>query len=226
MELWAAFFLGLAGSLHCAGMCGPLALAAPGAKGKPLAVVLGRVAYNVGRVVTYCLLGAAFGLAGRTLTLIGIGRWLSLGAGMAILIVLAVSGRGRFNPWLARVASWVRSPLGSLLSRRGLTAGFLLGACNGLLPCGLVYAACASAGATGGLLPGAGHMLMFGLGTIPMMLAIGVFGVKLQLALRLRFQKLIPIGLVALSVLLILRGALSGPSTAGPANRPHCPLCR
>src|SRR5581483_7910193 len=110
MELWAAFFLGLAGSLHCAGMCGPLALAAPGAKGNPLAVVLGRVAYNVGRVVTYCLLGAAFGLAGRTLALIGIGRWLSLGAGMAILIVLAVSGRGRFNPWLARVASWGRLP--------------------------------------------------------------------------------------------------------------------
>ena len=53
MDYWTAFILGLVGSLHCAGMCGPLALALPGAAATPARFALGRVAYNLGRIVTY-----------------------------------------------------------------------------------------------------------------------------------------------------------------------------
>src|SRR5947209_7714986 len=67
MEIWTAFILGLAGSLHCAGMCGPLALALPAAGKGPWGFVLGRAAYNLGRIITYCALGILFGLIGKTL---------------------------------------------------------------------------------------------------------------------------------------------------------------
>ena len=80
MELWTAFLLGLVGSLHCAGMCGPLALAMPATGGTQASFVLGRAAYNFGRIFTYCSLGALFGLAGRTLALAGL--WLDFAAAM------------------------------------------------------------------------------------------------------------------------------------------------
>ena len=67
--LWTAFILGLFGSLHCAGMCGPLALALPATGGNPVGYFLGRLAYNCGRIMTYCVLGFVFGLIGKSLVL-------------------------------------------------------------------------------------------------------------------------------------------------------------
>src|ERR1700752_4598394 len=74
MALWTAFLLGLFGSLHCAGMCGPLALALPGYPNTGLRFLLNRLAYNLGRISTYALLGGLFGLAGRGLALAGLQR--------------------------------------------------------------------------------------------------------------------------------------------------------
>ena len=84
-ELWAAFLLGLIGSLHCAGMCGPLALALPVTGGNTLSFAAGRAAYNLGRVLTYCGLGVIFGLMGKTLLLGGIQRWVSISLGVLLL---------------------------------------------------------------------------------------------------------------------------------------------
>src|ERR1043165_9937272 len=97
MDLWTAFILGLLGSLHCAGMCGPLALALPATSPGASAYLLGRVAYNVGRIATYGLLGAVFGLLGMTFVLAGLQRWASLAAGAAILLGLAASSRFALN---------------------------------------------------------------------------------------------------------------------------------
>ena len=63
--LWTAFLLGLAGSLHCAGMCGPLALALPATGTGTVGYVTGRLAYNLGRLATYSVLGVVFGLLGN-----------------------------------------------------------------------------------------------------------------------------------------------------------------
>ena len=71
-DIWTALVLGVVGSLHCAGMCGPLALALPPAGSTTPAYVLGRVAYNLGRIVTYCLMGVVFGLVGWTFLLAGV----------------------------------------------------------------------------------------------------------------------------------------------------------
>ena len=91
MELWTAFVLGLVGSLHCAGMCGPLALALPVSGSSTVSFTTGRFAYNLGRVVAYCLLGFVFGLLGKTLFLAGIQRWISIALGVALLAGLFAS---------------------------------------------------------------------------------------------------------------------------------------
>ena len=88
MILGTAFFLGLAGSLHCAGMCGPLAMAVPVLGRNRWAVLASRLIYNLGRVVTYALLGLVFGLIGQTFALAGFQRWVSLVTGALILIGL------------------------------------------------------------------------------------------------------------------------------------------
>ena len=210
MILWTALLLGLVGSLHCAGMCGPLALALPTTGNARATFVLGRVAYNVGRILTYCLLGAAFGLIGQTLAFAGFQRWVSLVAGSAILIGLLASSRFAVSVPVARAVAWVKSGLSALLRRRSLASVFSLGVLNGLLPCGLVYAACAGAVATGDLLSGVEYMAAFGFGTVPMMLGIGLVGQKLQFTLRFKLQRLIPACLALVAVLLILRGLSLG----------------
>jgi sulfite exporter TauE/SafE len=134
----------------------------------------------------------------------------SLVAGSAILIGLLVSSRFAVSVPVARAVAWVKSGLGALLRQRSLASTFALGMLNGLFPCGLVYAACAGAVATGGLLSGVEYMAAFGFGTVPMMLGIGLVGQKLQFTLRFKLQHLIPACLALVAVLLILRGLSLG----------------
>jgi uncharacterized protein len=210
MFLVTAIALGLIGSLHCAGMCGPLALALPMTGNARSTFLLGRVAYNLGRILTYSALGAAFGLLGQTLAFAGFQRWVSIIAGVAILIGLVLSTRFATSLPVARAVTHIKSGLGTLLRQRSLLATFALGTLNGLLPCGLVYAACAGAAATGSLVQGAEYMTAFGLGTVPMMLGIGLMGQKLQFTLRFKLQRLIPASVAVVAVLLILRGLSLG----------------
>ena len=221
METWApflstAFILGLAGSLHCAGMCGPLALALPTAGPAGPGFVAGRFAYNLGRVVTYTMMGVVFGLIGRTLLLAGIQRWVSIALGIALLAGLFASHR--LSRWLpvARLVDWLKVRMGVLLRRRSGVSLGILGLLNGLLPCGLVYVACAGAIATSGVLSGAAYMAVFGLGTVPMMLAISLSGKLVPVSLRLRLRSWIPVTVSLLAILLILRGLSLGIQYVSP----------
>jgi sulfite exporter TauE/SafE len=227
-ELWPAFVLGLIGSLHCAGMCGPLALALPATGKTRLSFGMGRVANNLGRLATYGLLGALFGAIGLTFALAGFQRWASIIAGSAILVGLLASSRRAVNSPMFKAIGWLRSRLGRLMGRRTLGSIFLLGVVNGFLPCGLVYVACAGATALGTVLSGVEYMLAFGLGTVPVMLSIGLAGKLVQVGFRLRFQKLIPVSLVLLAASLILRGMSLGIPYLSPvmtSQRVHCPAC-
>lgn len=206
MELWTAFLLGLVGSLHCAGMCGPIALAIPAITNSPWQFVLGRLAYNFGRITTYCLLGALFGLVGKSFALMGWQRWVSLSSGILILLALLVSCRFSLTARIARPINLLKTLFARLLRDSSLSSTFILGALNGFLPCGLVYAACASASTTVSPARGLAYMAIFGIGTFPMMLGIGLAGKKLQLSLRFKLQKLIPLTLLVVGVLLIFRG--------------------
>jgi uncharacterized protein len=144
------------------------------------------------------------------LALAGIQRWLSLIAGLAILLGLALSSRYTLNGPVTRPVLWLKSNLARFLHRRTMSSLFSLGALNGLLPCGLVYVAGAGAVAAGGFLSGLEYMLAFGLGTWPMMLGLGLAGQPLHGLLRLKLQKVIPACLILLAFLLILRGMSLG----------------
>ena len=206
MDLSTAFLLGLVGSLHCAGMCGPLALALPATGNNTPAYVLGRVTYNAGRIVTYCLLGIVFGLVGYTFLMAGLQRWVSIALGAALLLGLFASRRLALARPVTSAVNQLKASMSVLLRRRSFAALAVLGLLNGLLPCGLVYVACAGAAATGGILAGASYMTAFGVGTVPMMLAISLSGNLVPTSLRLKLVKTIPVCVFLLATLLILRG--------------------
>ena len=224
-DLWTAFLLGLVGSLHCAGMCGPLALALPAAGNTTPAYVLGRVAYNAGRIITYCLLGIVFGLVGYTFLMAGLQRWVSIALGVALLLGLFASRRLALARPVTSAVNQLKSSMSVLLRRRSLAGLAVLGLLNGLLPCGLVYVACAGAAATGSTLAGASYMAAFGVGTVPMMLAISLSGKLVPASLRLKLVKTIPVCVFLLASLLILRGMSLGIPYLSPDMSGTSPAC-
>lgn len=225
MALWTAFLLGFVGSLHCAGMCGPLALALPVVGRTRASFLLSRLIYNLGRLVTYGVLGLVFGLLGATLALAGLQRWLSLAMGTALLIGLLASSRPAVGTPAIKLVVWVKAGLGQLLQRRSFTALFTLGLLNGLLPCGLVYVAGAGATATGSLLTAMEYMLGFGAGTLPMMLGIGLARRPLQALVRFPTRRLITASLLMVALLLILRGLALGIPYVSPDLLSAEPCC-
>lgn len=222
MDYWTALLLGMMGSLHCAGMCGPLALALPLTGRGTRSLVAGRMAYNLGRIVTYTALGAVFGLLGKTLFLAGLQRGLSIGLGMLLFAGLLVSRRMALWRPLTRLVENLKSRMSFLLRQRSLLSLGGLGLLNGLLPCGLVYVAAAGATATGNLLAGATYMAIFGAGTVPTMLAIGLSGKLIPLSFRLRLRSAIPISVVLLATLLVLRGLSLGIPYVSPDAGASC----
>lgn len=176
----------------------------------------------------YLGLGALFGTLGRGILLAGVQRSLSIGAGSVILIGLALARWHRPGAYLIPPVTWVKGALASRIRQRGIAPLALFGLLNGLLPCGLVYAACAGATATGSLAAGVSYMGCFGLGTVPMMLSAGLLGRSLPVGLRLRLQGLVPLFLGLVAVGLILRGMSLGIPYLSPdlsAGHAACPAC-
>jgi sulfite exporter TauE/SafE len=187
--------------------------------------VAGRLLYNAGRVATYGLIGVLFGLFGKTLALAGVQRWFSIGIGVLILAGLLA---GRLESWsrpLAVPVARLKSSLGALLQRRSAGALLLIGLLNGLLPCGLVYVAAAGAITTGGILSAVEYMVVFGAGTVPMMLALSLAGGWLPVSWRLRFQRAVPVCVALVAVLLILRGLALGIPYLSPVCDLHGKPC-
>lgn len=213
--------MGAAGGLHCVGMCGPLALMVPGTRASQPKAAVSAAAYHLGRLATYSFLGLFFGQLGQVFTLAGWQRWLSLSAGLAVLGFLAA---GRFLPvagWLTRLVVALRSVLGDLLRGSGWAAPLGFGLANALLPCGLVYVACAGAAATGEGWRGAIYMAAFGLGTVPW-LAFAVWGGS-RWKLPFRSQSLIPACAAFVGVLLVIRGLGLGIPLLSPKLDPSAP---
>lgn len=225
MHLWTALALGLVGSLHCAGMCGPLALALPHGGNRAVAFLAGRLFYNLGRMTTYCALGLVFGLLGKTLLLAGVQRWLSIGLGVVLLIGLFASRKLALWRPVNGLVERLKSQMAALLRRRSFDALLVLGLLNGLLPCGLVYVACVGATATGDLFNGALYMIAFGIGTVPMMLAISLSGKLVPFSLRLKLLKAVPVAVFLLASLLILRGMGLGIPYVSPVWSDDAPSC-
>ncbi len=214
MELWTAFLIGLAGSLHCIGMCGPIAIAISPAAGSRPKQIFGLVLYNLGRSVTYGVIGLAAGMVGRTVHVAGYQQGVSIGLG--VLLLLAILLPSRFGALItgtrihARLTVLISKAWNRLMGENSARSLLAIGLLNGFLPCGLVYVALAGAITTGGAIAGSLFMIMFGLGTLPVMLAISIAGRLLGDGFRSKLRRVVPIAGVMLAVLFILRGMSLG----------------
>ncbi len=229
IELPLVFGAGLLGSAHCLGMCGPFALALGAAAPSPRANLWRQSWYSVGRIFTYTVLGAAAAFFGGWLSrkLLGwtnVPAVLALVAG-AFLIVqgLLAAGIIKKRGVSGAIACPGASAFKALLGGRSTVDVFLAGLFTGLLPCGLLYGMLALAGSTGNVLLGMTTMSVFGLGTVPGMVATGVGGSLLGLAARKRVYQVAAWCLVVTGCVSIARGAGSLSFSGEPAT--GCPFC-
>lgn len=204
--MWiTAITLGLAGSLHCLGMCSPLVMAVTAAQPK---VPLNKVVYNLGRITTYGLLGAVIGVAGFVIDLSWLQNWMSVLLGV-LLIVFGVAGVSRIRiPVLTnlvnKLVASIKIQFSKLLATKGRTSLFALGMLNGLLPCGLTYIALAYC-VTLDPITGFAYMFVFGLSTLPVMLGLTVVLTKWLMRFQFSFKKATTIMMISLGVLLVAR---------------------
>ncbi|MEZ5015128.1 MAG: sulfite exporter TauE/SafE family protein [Chitinophagales bacterium] len=206
--LIAAFITGLFGSLHCAGMCGPLALTWNMQHRDK--VVIHAFAYNLARISAYFLVGLFFGSIGLSFSFAGLQQIASIVMGVGILLFVISGTRwkifGSRKGFLERITVPLRKKMMDAFQAEGTFAVMTLGFFNGLLPCGLVYLALAGAVAGGSILHGGIYMLFFGLGTLPMMFSLSAFGNFIGMKGRFRIRKYLPAFSILVAVLLILRG--------------------
>ena len=209
-EILAAFLVGLVGSLHCIGMCGPIAIALPVPDSNNISFFTGRILYNLGRVVTYSFLGAILGLLGGRIALAGAQQVVSIILG--VLIILAVLLPQKYKNYFAqrpitqKLAQPLKENIGVLFKKGTFSAMFIIGILNGFLPCGLVYVALAGAIASGNAISGAAVMILFGLGTVPAMFAATIFGKFINVGIRTKIRKAVPVLALFLGIIFILRG--------------------
>ena len=205
----AGFSLGAISSLHCVGMCGPLALSLPVHHLPGIRQFFSILFYQFGRVLTYALLGLIFGFAGRRIYLAGLQQWFSILAGIFILVLVVQYWifRKTSQPFfLNRIYSLIQK-LMIRTAQRKRNIGFLFfGLANGFLPCAMVYVAIAGALVTTQIGYSVLFMMMFGLGTLPAMFGISYFGQFISLPLRNSFKKTVPVFISVIAMILILRG--------------------
>lgn len=212
--LISALVLGLMGSFHCAGMCGPIAIALPLHGNTVPQKIFGGTLYNVGRTITYGIMGTIFGLLGQGIQMIGFQQKISviMGAIMIISVLFPAlfKNQYRMDKSLFSFVGKLKKQIGEMFSIRSFQSLFFIGMLNGLLPCGLVYMAIAGAIGTGGVVEGSLYMILFGLGTIPMLLTISLAGNIMSLAIRRKINKLIPVLVIVVGLLFVLRGLSLG----------------
>lgn len=208
--LLTALLFGLLGSFHCVGMCGPIAFLLPVDRTNNYKKIGQISLYHFGRIFSYSILGFVFGLVGTSLNLFGMQQKLSIFIGLLMLLVVLLPQRTfnkyNFSKPIYKLISKVKTALGKELKKKSpdtfLTIGFL----NGFLPCGLVYMAIFGAIASGSALQGSLYMALFGLGTIPLMTSAIYLGNFLNVQVRQRIRRAIPVFVAVIACLFIIRG--------------------
>lgn len=227
MYLLVALSLGFLGSLHCIGMCGPIALALPVRRTSRLSAVTGILTYNLGRILSYSLLGLIFGLMGKGFVLAGWQNALSIALGSILLIALIAPRLIRIRSGiLFRVLEQLKAKVRTLFGKQNLASLLFIGILNGFLPCGLLYVAVAGAIATGTALDGTLFMAVFGLGTVPAMFTITFIKDYLNFRFRERIRLAVPVFIGIMAVMLILRGMNLGIPYLSPSITTEKGMCK
>ncbi len=208
--LISALIFGLLGSFHCVGMCGPIAFLLP-VDHKNNVRKLGQISlYHFGRLSSYAIIGLLFGLLGKSFSLFGLQQQLSIlvGALMILVILLPYKKFSKYNGSkpIFKIVSKIKSNLGKQLKRKSPDTFYTIGFLNGFLPCGLVYMAVFGAIASGTALEGSLYMGVFGLGTIPLMTTAIYLGNFINLNIRSKIRKAVPVFVILIGLLFILRG--------------------
>jgi uncharacterized protein len=165
--------------------------------------------YNIGRILTYAVLGLLFGMAGRKLYLSGLQQWFSIGAGILMLLLAFqyfIRKKNIQPKWMNGFNVFVQQLMEKSMRSRNPYAVLFLGMANGLLPCGMVYLAIAGALNTTEVWHSVLFMAGFGAGTFPAMFALTLFGFNIDLSIRRKIKNAMPYVVAGMAILLILRG--------------------
>jgi sulfite exporter TauE/SafE len=215
----AGFSMGILGSLHCIGMCGPIALGLAGSFDNKADRFRNILLYNGGRSISYALMGIILGLIGNRFALAGYQQVLSITAGLIIIFIFLFhsifKNKFRFlNSWNSKI----QMMLGETLSKpKTMWYQLEVGIINAWLPCGLVYLALATALASANAWYGALFMLCFGFGTTPLMASLMFTGNYISVSMRSKLRNLIPVFILVSASLLILRGMNLGIPYVSPS---------
>lgn len=206
-----ALTLGLTGSLHCIGMCGPIAMPLAAAAGNKFSRKLSFILqYNAGKTFSYAMLGLVFGSAGQLFEISGLQSFLSIAAGI-FLVILGVNSLDlerfmqRFGV-INRLYQKINLIMANTIKAEYLQYPAIVGLVNGILPCGLVYLALAGALTSGSAIQGMIFMSIFGLATLPA-LGILMLGTNwITHNYKTRINRVFPLLHMIFGIILILRG--------------------
>lgn len=220
--LFSALVLGLLGSFHCVGMCGPIAFMLPVDRTSVVKKIYQISIYHIGRLISYSIIGLVFGLVGQRFYLFGFQQQLSIIIGVLMILIILIPQHTlnifSISKPIYKLISKLKTALGSALKKKSTDTFLTIGFLNGFLPCGLVYMAVFGAIASGShALNGSLYMFLFGIGTIPLMTTAIYFSHFLKGKARQRIQKAIPIFVVLIGVLFIIRGLGLGIPYISPA---------
>jgi len=231
--LYTAFIFGLLSSLHCVGMCGPIAMMLPVDKNNQAKKISQICTYHLGRLFAYASIGCVFGLLGKGFFLAGIQQQLSITIGILIIFVILIPERSfakyNFSKPVFKLISKIKTTLGSQFKNKSYRSLFTIGVLNGFLPCGMVYVALFGAIAMQSVGYGILYMVLFGLGTIPLMSVVVVLDSFLSIQVRNKIRKAIPYVGVVIGILFIVRGLGMGTPYVSPSSlslfiqeKPNC----
>lgn len=220
--LYSAFIFGLISSFHCIGMCGPIAMMLPVDRNNPAKKAVQFITYHLGRITAYGSIGLLFGLLGKGFFLAGIQQQLSIFIGIAMILVILIPEKifAKYNfskpvyKWISRM----KQILGSHFKNKSFKSLYIIGLLNGFLPCGMVYVALFGAIAMQSATYGVIYMILFGLGTVPLMTSVVYINSFLTIRTRNRIQKIIPYVGIIIGILFILRGLGLGIPYISPSN--------
>lgn len=208
--LYTAIIFGLISSFHCIGMCGPIAMMLPVDRKSEAKKIVQLSVYHIGRLTAYASLGLLFGLLGKGFFLAGMQQQLSITVGILMIIIAIVPentlANYNFSKPIYKFISKVKSNLGKQFKNRSYKSFFTIGVLNGYLPCGMVYVALFGALAMPSLEFSIFYMLLFGLGTVPMMSLVVLITNLVSIPIRNTIQKAIPVLAVCIGILFIIRG--------------------
>jgi sulfite exporter TauE/SafE len=200
-----ALMMGLAGSLHCAGMCGPIIWIMPFQMQSGYKKWLSIALYHFGRISVYALLGLVL----HSFSSLFHPHWqqyISVALGITLLLIGIASffpGKNSINlPW----SNFVRNQLGRFIGNASLFSLFVAGILNGLLPCGLVYMALSAAATAPTTQQAILSMYAFGLGTMPVLIALTILKGKLSIISMQRVKKFVPVIMLFFGCIFVLRG--------------------